>query len=77
MTETEDGVTKNIDAPVDAEFTGGQLVIKNDKGSTSITVTQEAGKPVRLSGTAVIINFDQISHAQMYLIIDISVTKKN
>ena len=30
-----------------------------------------------LSGTAVIINFDQISHAQMYLIIDISVTKKN
>ncbi len=77
MTETEDGVTKNIDAPVDAEYTGGRLVIKNDHGSTSITVTQEAGKPVRLSGTGVIINFDKVSHAQMYLIIDISATKKS
>ena len=77
VTETEDGVTKHIDAPVDADLIGGQLVIKNDKGSTSITVTQQPGQPVRLSGTGVIINFDKVSHAQMYLIIDISVTKKS
>ncbi|MBQ3706634.1 MAG: zinc ribbon domain-containing protein [Clostridia bacterium] len=77
VTETEDGVTKTIDAPVDAEFTGGKLVIKNDNGTTAISVIQEQGRPTRLTGTGVIINFDKVSHAQMYLIIDISVEKKS
>ena len=38
---------------------------------------QEPGKPVRLEGTGVIINFDQVKEAfmQMYLIISISAQK--
>ena len=76
MLDTEEDTALNV--PVDAEFTGGKLVIKNDKGTTSISVIQESGKPTRLEGTGVIINFDQTAqaYAQMYLIVDISVQKR-
>ena len=76
MLDTEEDTALNV--PVDAEFRGGKLIIKNDKGTTSISVIQESGKPTRLEGTGVIINFDKTAqaYAQMYLIIDISVQKR-
>ena len=74
----KDGDGDSIDAPVDAVLQNGKLVIKNDNGTTSISVIQEAGKPVRLEGSGVIINYDQTAQAfmQMYLIIDISAQRQ-
>ncbi|MBR5366622.1 MAG: zinc ribbon domain-containing protein [Clostridia bacterium] len=68
---------KKVETPVNADYKGGQFVIKNDKGTTAITVIQEAGKPTRLTGTGVVLNFNQTEggYSQIYWIIDIDASK--
>ena len=73
-----DGEGDKVTAKVDAAYKNGELVIKNDKGTTSIRVIREPGKPIRLAGTGVVINFDQVRQAflQMYLIVSIDAVKQ-